>query len=238
MVIGLLAKKIGMTQLFNEHGRLRAVTVLQAGPCTVTQVKTKDTDGYQAIQVGFAPMKAALANRPRAGHFKKAGAAPMRYLKEFRLTNGDQYAVGQQLTVELFKEGELVDVVGTSIGKGFQGGVKRWHWKGGPETHGSTSHRAPGSIGSSTFPGRVNRGHHLPGHMGNHRVTIQNVRVMKIDPKANLLILEGAVPGPEERLVIVHKSVKKPSVIAAAKGIQLVEIEEEENQSKKTAKKK
>ena len=237
-MIGLLAKKLGMTQLFNEHGRAVAVTVLQAGPCTVTQVKEPDKDGYHAIQVGFEPLPArAKLTKPLAGHFKKAGTGPFRYLREFRLLNGESYTVGQQLTVELFKEGELVDVTGTSIGKGFQGGVKRWHWKGGPATHGSMSHRAPGSIGSTTDPGRVIKGHHLPGHMGFDRVTVQNLRIMTIDPQAHLLLVEGAVPGPERELLTVRKSVKKPGVVVAAKKIQETVIVEEEEKKPKAKKK-
>jgi len=239
MAVGLLAKKLGMTQLFNEHGRAVAVTALQAGPCMVTQVKTPASDGYQAVQVGFEPVaKANRLTKPLQGHFKKAGVAPMRYLNEFRVKEDEPYAVGQQLTVELFQEGELVDVTGTSIGKGFQGGVKRWHWKGGPQTHGSMSHRAPGSIGSTTFPGRVIRGHHLPGHLGHARVTIQNLRILKIDPAENLLFVEGAVPGPEERLVIVNKSRKRPGVVVAAKAVQVVEVVEEEEKGKKAPPKK
>jgi len=234
MAIGLLAKKLGMTQLFNEHGRAVAVTVLQAGPCTVTQVKEPNKDGYRAIQVGFEPIKATKLPKPLQGHFKKAGQSPFRYLREFRIRDGESYAIGQQLTVELFKEGELIDVTGISIGKGFQGGMKRWHWKGGPATHGSTSHRAPGSIGSTTDPGRVIKGHHLPGHMGFERVTVQNMRIMKVDPPANLLIVQGAVPGPEQRMVMVRKSVKKPEVVVAAKGIQegFVEVEEKKGKAK------
>jgi len=190
------------------------------------------------VQVGFEPVKEAKLTKALQGHFKKSGAGPFRYLREFRLTNGDAYTVGQPLTVELFQEGELVDVTGTSIGKGFQGGVKRWHWKGGPATHGSTSHRAPGSIGSTTFPGRVIKGHHLPGHMGDDRVTIQNLRIMKIDAQANLLVIEGALPGPEQRLVRIEKSVKRPGAIVAARRIQDTIVAEEEEKKPAKAKKK
>ena len=237
MAMGLLAKKLGMTQLFNEHGRAVAVSVLQAGPCAVTQVKEPNTDGYRAIQLGFEPVKEAKLTKPLQGHFKKAGTGTFRYLREFRLHNGESYTVGQDVTVEVFQEGELVDVTGTSIGKGFQGGMKRWHWKGGPATHGSTSHRGPGSIGSTTFPGRVIKGHHLPGHMGAARVTIQNLRVMKIDPQANLLIIEGAVPGPERQLLTVKKSTKKPGVVIAAKPMQEILVVEEEEKKPKAKKK-
>ena len=243
MAIGILAKKIGMTQLFNEHGRAVAVTVLEAGPCTVTQLKEPKTDGYRAIQLGFEPIKENRLTKPLQGHFKKAGTSAFRYLREFRLGEKEEIARGQQVTVEIFKEGELVDVTGTSIGKGFQGGVKRWNWKGGPATHGSMSHRAPGSIGSTTFPGRVIKGHHLPGHMGHDRVTIQNLRIMKIDPQANLLVVQGALPGPERQLVAVHKSAKRPGVVTAAKTLQEVLIVEEEKtkgaaKAKAAAKKK
>jgi large subunit ribosomal protein L3 len=243
MAIGLLAKKLGMTRLFNEHGRSVPVTVLQAGPCAVTQVKEPKTDGYRAIQVGFEPVKkVSRVTKPLQGHFKKAGTEAFRYVREFRLpTEGESaYTIGQQLTVEVFQEGEIVDVTGTSIGKGFQGGMKRWHWKGGKATHGSTQHRAPGSIGSTTTPGRVIKGHHLPGHMGHERVTIQNLRIMKIDPAAHLLVIEGAVPGPERRLVMVRKSMKRAGVVVAAKGLQeqfMMDGEEEEKSKSKTKKK-
>jgi large subunit ribosomal protein L3 len=238
MSIGLLAKKVGMTQAFNEHGLVAAVTVLKAGPCTVTQVKTAEKDGYQAVQVGFDPVaKESRLTKSLLGHFKKAGTVGFRYLREFRTGNGDQFATGQQLTVELFKEGELIDVTGISIGRGFQGGMKRWNWRGGPATHGSTSKRRPGSIGSTTTPGRVFRGHHLPGHMGDERVTIQNLRIMKVDAQEHLLLIEGAVPGPDRRLVIVRKSVKKPGVIKAATSLHEL-VGDEEDDKKKPAKKK
>jgi len=237
-MIGILAKKIGMTELFNEHGRAVAVTVLEAGPCTVTQVKEPAHDGYRAVQLGFEPVKENRLTKPLQGHFKKAATPAFRYLREFRVDEQESLERGKQVTVEIFKEGELVDVAGTSIGKGFQGGVKRWNWKGGPSTHGSMSHRAPGSIGSTTFPGRVIKGHHLPGRMGAGRVTIQNLRIMKIDPQQNLLVVQGAVPGPERRLVTVHKSVKRPGVVTAAKTLQESLIVEEKEKSKGAAKAK
>ena len=238
MAIGLLAKKIGMTQLYNEHGRAVAVTVLEAGPCTVTQVNEPKVQSVRSIQVGFESIEASKVNKPMQGHFKKAGTGAFRHLREFRVPQGEAYQPGQQLTVELFQEGELVDVTGVSIGKGFQGGVKRWHWRGGPETHGSMSHRAPGSIGSTTFPGRVVKGHHLPGHMGDDQVTVQNLRIMKIDPQTHTLVVQGAIPGPENRLVTVKKSVKRPGAVVAAKGITVEVTDEEEETQKKPAKKK
>ena len=239
MALGILAKKLHMAELYNEHGRAVPVTVLEAGPCTVTQVKSDKTDGYQAVQIAFAAVEARKLNKPKLGHLKKADKGAFRHLREFRVEAVDQYTVGQQVTAgDVFKEGELVDVTGTSIGKGFQGGVKRWHWKGGPATHGSMSHRRPGSIGSTTTPGRVIRGHHLPGHMGNERVTIQNLRIMKIEAESNQLVIQGAVPGPERGLLIIRKSVKRPGAIVAAKGIQEIVAEAEEAKSKKPAAKK
>lgn len=237
-MIGLLGKKLGMTHIYDEFGRRRAVTAVQAGPCTVLQVKEGAPHGYHAIQVGFEAMNEKRVTRPVAGQFKKAGSGPFRYVREIRLRNGsaaaaskaavaDAWKVGQELTVDLFKEHELVDVTGISIGKGFQGGMKRWHWKGGSETHGSMSHRAPGSIGSTTTPGRVWRGHHLPGHMGADQVTIQNVRIGRIDPEHHLLLIEGAIPGAENELVIVRKSVKRPGVIRKPQAFQVVTDEEE-----------
>ena len=237
MALGLLAKKLGMTSVYNEHGRIVAVTVLQAGPCTVTQVKG-EKDGYRAVQVGFEPVKEKKLTKALQGHFKKAGTGGFRYLKEFRLAKDGEYAVGQELKADIFQEGELVDITGTSVGKGFQGGVRRWNWKGGKATHGSMQHRAPGSIGSTTFPGRVIKGHHLPGHMGNAQVTIQNLRVMKIDLEDNLLVVEGAVPGPEERLIVIKKSLKRPGVIKAAKKIQEVVVSDEEEEKKAAKPKK
>lgn len=226
MSIGLLGKKLGMTHVYDEYGRRRAVTAIQAGPCTILALRDPKAHGYQAAQVGFEPMKEKAVTRPRAGQFKKAGTAPFRFVREFRLKDGE-WKVGQQLTVELFQQHELVDVTGISIGKGFQGGMRRWHWKGGGETHGSMSHRAPGSIGSTTTPGRVWRGHHLPGHMGADRVTVQNLRIARLDTEHHLLLVEGSVPGAENALVLVRKSVKRPGVIRKPQAFQVVTEEEE-----------
>jgi large subunit ribosomal protein L3 len=245
MAMGLLGKKLGMTHVYDEFGRRHAVTAIQAGPCTVVRVRDPKQDGYHAIQVGYDPISDKKLTKPQQGQFKKAGVSPFRYVREFRLPqpvnqeNGKPPAVGEQLTVELFKEHELVDVTGVSIGKGFQGGVKRWHWKGGPQTHGSMSHRAPGSIGSTTTPGRVWRGHHLPGHMGADRVTVQNMRIVRLDLEHHLLLLAGAVPGSEGGLVLIRKSVKRYGVTKPPKPFQAI-IEEDENLSKtaKAAKKK
>ena len=238
-MIGLLGKKLGMTQVYDPHGRRMAVTAVQAGPCTVLQVAQASARGAQRVQLGFEPVAASTLTKPLAGRFQRLGQGPFRHVREFTASNDATWTVGQQLTVELFKEYELVDVTGISIGKGFQGGVKRWGWKGGPQTHGSMSHRAPGSIGSTTTPGRVFRGHHLPGHMGSARVTVQHLRVVARDLEHHLLLLEGAVPGARTGLVMVRKSVKRPGVIRAPQVIQTV-VEEEEpiNKNAKAAKTK
>lgn len=244
MAIGLLGKKLGMTHVYDEYGRRFAATAIQAGPCTVTAIRDLKQHGYAAIQLAFEPVVDKRTTKPKIGQFKKAGKGAFRHVREFRLsrqlTTGEvekapdavtELQVGQQLTVDVFKLYELVDVTGTSIGKGFQGGVRRWGWKGGPQTHGSMSHRAPGSIGSTTTPGRVWKGHHLPGHMGDAQVTIQNTRILHMDAEHNLILVQGAVPGAENGLVMIRKSQKKPNVIKAPQAIQVV-IEEDENLSK------
>ena len=243
-MIGLLGKKLGMTHIYDAYGRRMAVTAIQAGPCTVLDLREPKRHGYRALQLGFEPVnKAARVTKPRLGQFKKAGTSPFRYVKEFRLPSGvrhpasggepdtGEWKIGQQLTVELFKEFELVDLTGVSIGKGFQGGVKRWGWKGGPQTHGSMSHRAPGSIGSTTTPGRVWRGHHLPGHMGDAQVTVQNVRIVRLDLEHHLMLVQGTVPGAEQGLVLIKKSMKRFEVIKKPQAFQVI-IEEDENLSK------
>ena len=204
---GLIGRKVGMTQLFSEDGRQVPVTVIQAGPCTVVEVRTKATHGYEALQLGFEPKKKNVV-KPEAGHFKKAGVEPMRILREIRLEKAEGYQRGQALTVELFTPGELVDVSGVSKGKGFQGGVKRHGWRGGDATHGSMFHRAPGSIGASSDPSRVWPGHKLPGRMGGDRRTVLNLPVVRVMPEQNLLVVRGAVPGATGGLVLVRKSVK------------------------------
>jgi large subunit ribosomal protein L3 len=225
-----------MTHVYDEFGHRHAVTAVQAGPCTVLRLREPKRDGYQAIQVGFEPVDEKRLSKPQQGLFKKAGTGAFRYVREFRLVpDAVELKPGQQLTVDLFQQYELVDVAGCSIGKGFQGGVRRWNWKGGPQTHGSMSHRAPGSIGSTTTPGRVWRGHHLPGHMGQDRVTVQNLRILQLDPANHLLLIEGSVPGAENELVIVTKSLKRPGVIKKPQAVQVVE-EEEEEKGKKPAK--
>jgi large subunit ribosomal protein L3 len=209
---GLLGRKVGMTQVFADDGSHVPVTVIQAGPCTVTAVRTKATDGYDALQLGFEP-KRKNVTKPMAGHFKKIGVGAVGVVRELRLDRAaaeklGSYTVGQSLAVDIFTPGELVDVVGVTKGKGFQGGVKRHNWLGGEATHGSMFHRAPGSIGASSDPSRVWPGHRLPGRMGNDRKTILNLPVVRVLPEQNLVLIRGAVPGANGSLVIVRKSVK------------------------------
>jgi large subunit ribosomal protein L3 len=207
---GLIGKKVGMTQVFADDGSHVPVTVIEAGPCTIIGIRTKDSHGYDALQLGFGAKKKNVT-KPQAGHFKKVNVAPMRVLREIRLEKTDKlagYEVGQSLAVDLFTPGELVDVVGVSKGKGFQGGVKRHNWAGGEASHGSMFHRAPGSIGASSDPSRVWPGHHLPGRMGGEQRTVLNVSVVRVLPEQNLLLVRGAVPGANGSLVMIRKSIK------------------------------
>lgn len=207
-VEGILGIKLGMTQVFAEDGTAVPCTVLQAGPCVVVQRRTKDKDGYDAAQLGLVEfIKPQRVRKPLTGHFKKAGVAPMRHLREVRIEDSkDETKAGDRVLVDRFKVGEYVDVTGVSKGKGFQGGVKRWHYRGGDATHGSMFHRAPGSIGASSFPSRVWPGQHFPGHMGDERKTSKNLRVVKIDTEENLLLVRGAVPGPAGRYILIRKA--------------------------------
>ena len=207
---GLIGRKIGMTQVFADDGNRVPVTVIEAGPCTVLDVRTKGAHGYDAIQLGFSPKKKNVS-KPSAGFFKKVGVPVLGVVREIRLEKTEKaqaYQVGQTLSVSIFEPGELVDVVGMTKGKGFQGGVKRHGWYGGDATHGSMFHRAPGSIGASSDPSRVWPGHHLPGRMGGDRRTVLNMTVVRIFPEQNLVLVGGAVPGATGGLVLVRKSVK------------------------------
>ena len=204
----ILATKIGMTQIFNENGVLTPVTVLQAGPCAVTQVKTVENDGYAAVQVGFGDIRETLVNKPRKGHFAKAGVANKRFLKEFRLENAASYAVGQEIKADIFAAGDKIDATGLSKGKGFQGAIKRHGLSRGPMAHGSKYHRHAGSNGPATTPGRVFKGKHMPGQMGNVKVTVQNLEVVKIDVDNNLILVKGAVPGPKKATIMLKNTVK------------------------------
>jgi large subunit ribosomal protein L3 len=196
-----------MTQVFQDDGTLVGCTVLQAGPCVVVQRRTAANDGYEAAQLGLVEfVKPQRVNKAMTGHFKKAGAAPMKVLREVRIEESkDETKVGDRVLVENFKAGELVDVSGISKGKGFAGGVKRWHYRGGDATHGSMFHRAPGGIGGSSFPSRVWKNQHFPGHMGHERVTAKNLKVVKVDNDENLLLVKGSVPGPAGTYIFIHK---------------------------------
>ncbi len=204
---GILGRKVGMTQLFTEQGLAVPVTVIEAGPCHVVQKKTVEKDGYSAIQVGFGEKRERLFNKPVKGHFNKAGVRPLRFLRELRVEDSDSYQVGQEIKADLFSPGEKVDVVGTSKGRGFAGGIKRHGFHRGPMAHGSKYHRRPGSLGAKG-PARVFKGRKLPGHLGAERVTVQNLEVVRVDADRNLLAVKGAVPGPRGGLVIVRDSVK------------------------------
>jgi large subunit ribosomal protein L3 len=206
MPIGLLGTKVGMTQVYGADGRVVPVTVIAAGPCQIVQRKRTASDGYEAIQIGYLPVKAKRVTKPLQGHFAKHQVPPTRYLREIQVTPDAPYEPGQTLTVTLFREGEIVEVTGVSKGKGFQGGVKRWHFRGGPASHGSMFYRAPGSIGASSFPSRVFKGHHMPGRMGGDRVTVKGLRVVKVLADQHLLLVSGAVPGPRGGLVAVGKT--------------------------------
>ena len=200
---GILGKKLGMTQIFAEDGSLIAVTAIEAGPCFVLAVKEK------SLQLGFEKAKEGSVNKPLSGYFKKLNLPPLKFIREVPKEAGKEYKIGDEIKVDIFNAGDWVDVTGISKGKGFQGGMKRWGWKGGPQTHGSMSHRRPGSIGSTTTPGRVWKGHHMPGHMGCERVTVQNLKVVKTDPERNLLLVKGAVPGNNNSYVMIRKTKKQ-----------------------------
>lgn len=204
---GILGKKLGMTQLYKEDGRIVPVTVIEAGPCYVVQKKTAESDGYTALQIGFNERREGLVNKPEKGHFSKAELKPLRYIKEFRVDSADEYQVGQEIKVDVFEPGEAVDIVGTSKGKGFAGTIKKYHFQRGPMGHGSKSHRRVGSAGAKG-PARVFKGTKRPGRMGGVRVTVQNLEIVNVDAERNLLIVKGAVPGPKGSLLMVKRSVK------------------------------
>jgi len=202
---GLLGKKLGMTQIFAEDGTLVPVTVIQAGPCRVMQVKTRDSDGYSALQLGFDDRKRKNATKPESGHARKAGIEPKHFVREVRTDEPEKFQLGQTVTVEIFEDADSVDVVGTSKGKGFQGSIKRHKFRGQPASHGASKiHRAPGSIGGASDPARVFKGTRMPGHMGNVRKTVQNLQVVSVDAEKNLLLVKGAVPGPRGGYLILR----------------------------------
>ena len=208
MLEGMLGKKVGMTQVFTEGGVRVPVTVLEVGPCRVVQRKTVKTDGYDAVQLGFGPIKEHRINQPRSGHLKKAGTGLLRHLKEFRIDTDDQFELNQELCADMFDVGERVDVVGTTKGRGFQGVVRRYRMGGGPASHGSMSHRRVGSIGASATPSRTRKGQRMPGHMGMRRRSALGLEVVQVDVDRNLVLVKGGVPGANGSLLIVRKSVK------------------------------
>jgi large subunit ribosomal protein L3 len=202
---GLMGKKLGMTGIFAPDGRYIPVTVIEAGPCVVTQIKTTATDGYNALQLGFSEVKAKHVTKPRQGHFRKSGETFFRHVQEFPVDNPEAYNLGQKITLEIFSVGERVDVCGTTKGRGFSGVMKKEGYSGGPKTHGSKCHRIPGSIGTSAWPSRVFKGKGLPGHYGVDNQTMQNIEIVDIRPEENILMVKGAVPGPATGLVAVKK---------------------------------
>lgn len=210
MAKAILGRKLGMTQIFTEEGQVVPVTVVESGNNVVVQNKTVENDGYNAIQIGFGAIKESKVNSPMKGHFAKAGVAPVKFVREMRLENASEYNVGDTIGVDIFSAGELVDVTGTSKGKGFAGGIKRHNFALGPMGHGSKSHREPGSTGAmiSGHGGRVLKGKKLPGHMGSEKVTVQRLTVVRVDADRNLLLIKGAIPGPKKGLVVVKSTVK------------------------------
>ncbi|PPK76851.1 large subunit ribosomal protein L3 [Lacrimispora xylanisolvens] len=205
---GILATKVGMTQIFNENGVLTPVTVLQAGPCVVTQVKTVENDGYSAVQVGYVDKREKLVSKPLKGHFNKAGVSYKRFVREFRLENASEYSVKDEIKADIFAAGDKIDVTAISKGKGFQGAIKRHGQSRGPMAHGSKFHRHAGSNGAASDPSKVFKGKKMPGQMGNKKITIQNLEIVKVDVENNLILVKGAVPGPKKSLVTIKETVK------------------------------
>ena len=204
----ILATKVGMTQIFNDEGVLIPVTVLQAGPCVVTQVKTEENDGYSAVQVGYMDKREKLVNKPMKGHFDKAGVSTKRFVREFKLDNAAEYELGQEIKVDVFEAGDHIDATAISKGKGFQGAIKRHGQSRGPMAHGSKYHRHAGSNGAASDPSKVFKGKKMPGQMGNKKITVQNLEVVRVDAENNLLLVKGSVPGPKKCLVTIKESVK------------------------------
>ncbi|MGD2279153.1 MAG: 50S ribosomal protein L3 [Candidatus Omnitrophota bacterium] len=228
---GLLGKKVGMTQIFDENGDKISVTVLEAGPCTVQAVKVSDKDGYNAVKLGFSDTKEKNLKKPQREEAKKLKVKPKRYVREIRCTETPDIKVGEEVTISIFQKGDYLDITGTSKGKGFQGGVKRHGWAGGRASHGSMFHRAPGSMGASSYPSRVVKGHALPGHMGSSKTTVQNVKVVDVDAETNTVIVEGAVPGPSGGYLILKYAKKKPIAKREVKEEAAEEAQEGENKS-------
>lgn len=215
MIDGILGKKIGMTEYFMDNGNAVVATVIEAGPCFVLQKKTAEKDGYEAVQVGFHEVKPQRVTKAMLGHFKKAGVAPLRHVAEFAAAAGD-YDLGDEIRADVFSEGDTVDVVGTSKGKGFAGAMKRHHFMGQPASHGGMAHRRPGGIGSNSYPARVWKGQRMPGHMGHERVTMQGLTIFKVDAERNIIVIKGSVPGPNGGLVTIKRTTKGGRASAAA----------------------
>jgi large subunit ribosomal protein L3 len=230
---GILGRKIGMTQVFTTDGVLIPVTVIKVTPNVVMQIKTKEKDGYDAIQIGFEDKPERLANKPELGHAKRANTTPKRFLKEIRDVDVNAYEQGQEITLEIFSKGELVDVTGTSKGKGFQGVIKRHKYSRGPETHGSRFHRRPGSLGA-LGPLRVFKGTKLPGRMGGETVTIQNLEIIDIDLENNIILVKGNVPGPKKSVVFIKENIKKPGKINTPKELVFNKVEEAKEEAVET----
>jgi len=207
---GILGKKIGMTQLYNKQGALEPATIIEAGPCIVLQVSKSPQGRHFSVKLGFDDKKESRTRKSELGVFKKVKSKPKKYIKEIRTTPDREYKTGEEINVDLFKEGEFVDITGTSKGKGFQGGMKRWNWTAGKSGHGSMHHRRVGSIGASAFPSRVVRGHHMPGHLGTEKVTVQNLEVIRVDKDNNILVIKGTVPGHNSAYVTIRSSKKIP----------------------------
>ncbi len=204
----MIGRKVGMTQIFQEDGSITPVTVIEAGPLVVVQKKTVESDGYNAIQVGFENIKEQRINKPTKGHFDKANVGYKKYLKEFNVENPDEYEIGQEIKVDVFVAGDMIDVTGVSKGKGTQGVIKRHGFSRGRETHGSHFHRAPGGLSAGTYPGRVFKGKRMAGRMGNERVTIQNLEIVRVDSEKNIILVKGAVPGPKKGIITIKETVK------------------------------
>lgn len=209
-MLAILGRKIGMTQYILADGRLIAATALEAGPCVVTEIKTLDKHGYKAAQIGYGDVKEKHVTKALQGSFKKRNVPMKKHLREVPLTEQENYELGQEIKADVFKPGDLLDIQGTSIGKGFAGGMKRWHWRGGPGSHGSMFHRRIGSVGASSFPSRTWPGHHMPGHLGDAKVSAQNIEVLKVDVANNLILVKGSVPGTDANILFIRRSLKKP----------------------------
>jgi large subunit ribosomal protein L3 len=219
--LGIIGRKIGMTQLFLEDGSIVPATVIEAGPCTVLQKKTKEKDGYDALQLGFLPKNSKRVNKPLSGHFKKAGVGPYRHLMEFRLESVEGFELGQQITLQLFKPGDIVDVIGLSKGKGFAGVVKRYGFHGSPGAHGTHEYfRHGGSVGANSFPARVFKDMRMPGHHGNRRITLQNIKVLDIKEDQNLILLKGGIPGGRYGWILIRSATKKEFLPGRQAGTQ------------------